>query len=156
MQTEADWKIVFTIASCIHFTGVIFYGFFASGERQPWADPPPEELGILGLENDGQPFTGTWCLKTGGSSSTDSVYGDVPQDRYVKHHAELHSDTNGYSVSSADFSPDRDSSSSSSDKKPQMFMTSRLTSNGPPYDVKTEIVQLPPSDLYMYDGEDGE
>ena len=33
---------MFLIASLIHFGGVIFYGLFASGEKQPWADPPPE------------------------------------------------------------------------------------------------------------------
>jgi hypothetical protein len=32
---------VFLIASIIHFGGVIFYGIFASGEKQPWAEPPP-------------------------------------------------------------------------------------------------------------------
>lgn len=47
LQTRDDWKIVFIIASCIHFSGVIFYGIFASGERQPWADPPEEERGIM-------------------------------------------------------------------------------------------------------------
>jgi hypothetical protein len=25
----------------IHFGGVIFYGMFASGEKQPWAEPSP-------------------------------------------------------------------------------------------------------------------
>jgi MFS transporter, ACS family, solute carrier family 17 (sodium-dependent inorganic phosphate cotransporter), member 6/7/8 len=30
---------VFVIASLIHFFGVIFYGLFASGEQQPWAEP---------------------------------------------------------------------------------------------------------------------
>lgn len=34
---------MFIIASCIHFGGVIFYGIFASGEKQPWAEPPPED-----------------------------------------------------------------------------------------------------------------
>ncbi|BFZ15917.1 hypothetical protein BsWGS_18955 [Bradybaena similaris] len=38
-----DWQYVFLIASFIHFAGVIFYGTFASGEKQPWADPPVEE-----------------------------------------------------------------------------------------------------------------
>jgi hypothetical protein len=33
---------VFLIASLIHFGGVIFYGIFASGEKQPWADPKEE------------------------------------------------------------------------------------------------------------------
>ncbi|CAF3735267.1 unnamed protein product [Rotaria sp. Silwood1] len=36
-----EWAHVFLIASLIHFGGVIFYGLFASGEKQPWAEPPP-------------------------------------------------------------------------------------------------------------------
>ncbi|CAF1486619.1 unnamed protein product [Rotaria sp. Silwood1] len=35
-----EWAHVFLIASLIHFGGVIFYGLFASGEKQPWAEPP--------------------------------------------------------------------------------------------------------------------
>lgn len=35
-----QWQTVFLIASLIHFAGVIFYGIFASGEQQPWAEPP--------------------------------------------------------------------------------------------------------------------
>lgn len=27
------------IAALVHYGGVIFYGIFASGEKQPWADP---------------------------------------------------------------------------------------------------------------------
>ncbi|GAB6029806.1 hypothetical protein CHUAL_005518 [Chamberlinius hualienensis] len=42
-ETASEWERVFVIASLIHFAGVIFYGLFASGEKQPWADPPPEE-----------------------------------------------------------------------------------------------------------------
>lgn len=34
---------MFLIASLIHFAGVIFYGIFASGEKQPWADPKEDE-----------------------------------------------------------------------------------------------------------------
>lgn len=34
---------MFLIASFIHFGGVIFYAIFASGEKQPWADPPDDE-----------------------------------------------------------------------------------------------------------------
>ena len=33
-----EWKEVFIIAAIVHFCGVIFYGMFASGELQPWAD----------------------------------------------------------------------------------------------------------------------
>jgi len=34
---------VFTLAACVHLVGCTFYGIFASGELQPWAEPPAEE-----------------------------------------------------------------------------------------------------------------
>lgn len=34
---------MFTLAACVHLIGCTFYGIFASGELQPWAEPPPEE-----------------------------------------------------------------------------------------------------------------
>ncbi|KAH3890380.1 hypothetical protein DPMN_014460 [Dreissena polymorpha] len=41
-ESADDWERVFIIASSVHFAGVVFYGIFASGEKQPWADPPEE------------------------------------------------------------------------------------------------------------------
>ncbi|XP_063053886.1 vesicular glutamate transporter 2.2 [Engraulis encrasicolus] len=38
-KTREEWQYVFLIASLVHYGGVIFYGIFASGEKQPWADP---------------------------------------------------------------------------------------------------------------------
>lgn len=38
-----EWETVYLIASLIHFAGVTFYGIFASGEKQPWADPPDDD-----------------------------------------------------------------------------------------------------------------
>ncbi|TNN80560.1 Vesicular glutamate transporter 2.1 [Liparis tanakae] len=38
-KTREEWQSVFLIASMVHYGGVIFYGIFASGEKQPWADP---------------------------------------------------------------------------------------------------------------------
>lgn len=35
---------MFLIAGAIHFVGVIFYAIFASGEKQPWADPPVDDV----------------------------------------------------------------------------------------------------------------
>ena len=43
LKTREEWSHVFLIASIIHFAGVIFYGIFASGEKQPWADPKDED-----------------------------------------------------------------------------------------------------------------
>ena len=46
--------MVFIIAGVIHIVGVIFYAIFASGEKQPWADPPeetdPEEIAARTLK----------------------------------------------------------------------------------------------------------
>lgn len=36
---RSSWKKVFFLAATIHFIGVCFYGTFASGELQPWAEP---------------------------------------------------------------------------------------------------------------------
>ena len=44
LQTIAEWETVFLIAGVIHFLGVIFYAIFASGEKQPWADPPLDDV----------------------------------------------------------------------------------------------------------------
>ncbi|GCC25438.1 hypothetical protein chiPu_0003848 [Chiloscyllium punctatum] len=38
-KTQSEWQYVFLIAALVHYAGVIFYGLFASGEKQPWADP---------------------------------------------------------------------------------------------------------------------
>jgi hypothetical protein len=43
LKTREEWSHVFLIASIIHFCGVIFYGIFASGEKQPWADPKEDD-----------------------------------------------------------------------------------------------------------------
>ncbi|XP_072549124.1 solute carrier family 17 member 7a [Salminus brasiliensis] len=50
-KTREEWQYVFLIASLVHYGGVIFYGLFASGEKQPWADAEDtseEKCGILG------------------------------------------------------------------------------------------------------------
>ncbi|XP_059381183.1 vesicular glutamate transporter 1 [Carassius carassius] len=50
-KTREEWQYVFLIASLVHYGGVIFYGIFASGEQQPWAEPEnmsEEKCGIIG------------------------------------------------------------------------------------------------------------
>ncbi|KAJ8922636.1 hypothetical protein NQ315_007668 [Exocentrus adspersus] len=42
-RTKEEWRIVFIISAMIHYSGIIFYGIFASGELQPWADSKLEE-----------------------------------------------------------------------------------------------------------------
>ncbi|XP_037538725.1 vesicular glutamate transporter 3 isoform X3 [Nematolebias whitei] len=38
-KTRLEWQNVFVIASMVHYSGVIFYAIFASGELQDWANP---------------------------------------------------------------------------------------------------------------------
>lgn len=56
-----EWHEVFQMAGCIHLCGVIFYYFFASGELQPWAEPPQDSPSDLDIEVDlsGQPTSET-------------------------------------------------------------------------------------------------
>ncbi|KAM6032509.1 vesicular glutamate transporter 1 isoform 3-T3 [Theristicus caerulescens] len=42
-KTREEWQWVFLIAALVHYGGVAFYGAFASGEPQRWAEPPREE-----------------------------------------------------------------------------------------------------------------
>ncbi|XP_071156325.1 vesicular glutamate transporter 2.1-like [Mytilus edulis] len=44
------WREVFMVAGCLHIAGVIYYGIFASGEKQPWADGV-QESNILDVIN---------------------------------------------------------------------------------------------------------
>ncbi|KAM9785122.1 solute carrier family 17 member 7a [Syngnathus typhle] len=49
-KTRDEWQYVFLIASLVHYGGVVFYGLFASGEKQPWADiedTSQEKCGIM-------------------------------------------------------------------------------------------------------------
>ncbi|XP_062932034.1 vesicular glutamate transporter 3 isoform X2 [Cynocephalus volans] len=49
-KTREEWQNVFLIAALVHYSGVIFYGVFASGEKQEWADPgdlSEEKCGII-------------------------------------------------------------------------------------------------------------
>lgn len=39
-KTHEEWEAVFYIASGVYLAGALFYGLFASGERQKWAEIP--------------------------------------------------------------------------------------------------------------------
>ena len=41
-EHPGEWSNVFELAGTIHFCGVIFYAIFASGELQPWSEPPSD------------------------------------------------------------------------------------------------------------------
>ncbi|XP_041746599.1 vesicular glutamate transporter 3-like isoform X2 [Coregonus clupeaformis] len=49
-KTRLEWQNVFVIAAMVHYTGVIFYAIFASGDKQDWADPEStsdDKIGII-------------------------------------------------------------------------------------------------------------
>jgi hypothetical protein len=41
LQTKDEWRIIFYLAGFIYCGGAIFFGVFASGDRQPWAETDP-------------------------------------------------------------------------------------------------------------------
>ncbi|XP_056425378.1 vesicular glutamate transporter 3 [Hyla sarda] len=52
-KSREEWQNVFLIAAIVHYSGVIFYGIFASGDKQDWADPESlseDKCGII--DND--------------------------------------------------------------------------------------------------------
>ncbi|KAJ8398895.1 hypothetical protein AAFF_G00418030 [Aldrovandia affinis] len=51
-KTRLEWQNVFVIASMVHYTGVIFYAIFASGEKQDWADPESTSEDKCGLVDE--------------------------------------------------------------------------------------------------------
>lgn len=72
VQKRKEWETVFLIAALIHFAGVIFYAIFASGEKQPWADPPS----AINNETWKPPMNGdTTASLDGGMTSYGTVNG---------------------------------------------------------------------------------
>ncbi|XP_063293428.1 vesicular glutamate transporter 2 [Pelobates fuscus] len=51
-KSREEWQYVFLIAALVHYGGVIFYGIFASGEKQPWADPEQTSEEKCGFINE--------------------------------------------------------------------------------------------------------
>lgn len=156
LQTEESWKIVFVIASCIHFSGVLFYGFYASGERQPWADPPEEEIGILNANTPDSPDQYKTTRMFLRLSSDDSLSSPAPPDLYVKkiiqnggynpmYEGPASEKGNGFAFNLKQRSISNSPETSSSN----LSLVSKLASEGPSYDVVTETVQIESKDTWL-------
>ncbi|XP_022083703.1 vesicular glutamate transporter 1-like isoform X2 [Acanthaster planci] len=65
-KTADDWEKVFLIAACVHFVGVLFYGIFASGEKQPWASPPRQHMPEINGKGLGPDIAGVVHQKSKG------------------------------------------------------------------------------------------
>nr|KAG5698662.1 hypothetical protein BaRGS_003176 [Batillaria attramentaria] len=71
-----QWQTVFLIASLIHFGGVIFYAIFASGEKQPWADPPTSSTDDKWRPEQTLQQENNWKFP-GGYGSTQTAVNDI-------------------------------------------------------------------------------
>lgn len=81
LQTREEWQYVFLIASLVHYGGVIFYGLFASGEKQPWADPEltsEEKCGFID-EDELAEETGDITQSYGAFGGPAKTYGATTQ-----------------------------------------------------------------------------
>ncbi|XP_076449981.1 vesicular glutamate transporter 1-like [Babylonia areolata] len=72
-----QWQTVFLIASLIHFAGVIFYAIFASGEKQPWAEPPTSEDKWKPEQTLQQTHENGWSYQGGTYGSTGEAAHDI-------------------------------------------------------------------------------
>lgn len=73
---------MFVIASMVHYTGVIFYAIFASGEKQDWADPEStseDKCGIIG-EDELADESEAGCDSSLASSAKKKSYGAMTTD----------------------------------------------------------------------------
>ena len=57
------------MAACVHIFGVIFYGFFASAEKQVWAEPHAD---MIKLVDDLDEFDGEETSNYGAISTAPS------------------------------------------------------------------------------------
>ncbi|XP_056634797.1 vesicular glutamate transporter 1 [Diorhabda sublineata] len=83
-KKKEEWQIVFIISAMVHYSGIIFYGLFASGELQDWADPSIEEEKQWSQMNEAMPIkkqtpqNGVVQRQTSMSSSYGSVETPLP------------------------------------------------------------------------------
>uniref|UniRef100_A0A0K0DTI7 MFS domain-containing protein n=2 Tax=Strongyloides stercoralis TaxID=6248 RepID=A0A0K0DTI7_STRER len=67
------WVKVFLLASLIHFTGITFYGVYASGELQDWAEPKPEEEPWNTINQSSNSTKNNNTLQNYGTSNTTNI-----------------------------------------------------------------------------------
>ncbi|RXM33512.1 Vesicular glutamate transporter 2.1 [Acipenser ruthenus] len=102
-KTREEWQYVFLIAALVHYGGVIFYGIFASGEKQPWADPEQTSEEKCGFINEDELAEETGDITQGYSNlgvaktygATTQLNGGWPdgwekKDKYVQEGQDAH------------------------------------------------------------------
>lgn len=126
----------------VHFLGIIFYGIFASGEKQPWAEPPeedrwrPEDT----LKPDG---SGGKLFSYGAFHADDKMNGGVMSNGHVTNSNPGNGEYGGF------------------DKSEEYYNNGyggdygkRMSFDAPLYNTKEELVQVQSKDSYLNDKRD--
>ncbi|XP_005996777.1 vesicular glutamate transporter 1 [Latimeria chalumnae] len=82
-KTREEWQYVFLIASLVHYGGVIFYGIFASGEKQPWAEPEESNEEKCGFIHEDELANETEDIAQGFGGSGGGGYGATKTTSFV-------------------------------------------------------------------------
>ncbi|GCB71439.1 hypothetical protein scyTo_0008837 [Scyliorhinus torazame] len=113
-KTREEWQNVFVIASVVHYSGVIFYGIFASGEKQDWADPEDtseDKCGIISQDelaeetelNDESYIGPKKKMSYGATSQINGARKESWKKKRGKAHEELVEDQNSYHCENGDY-----------------------------------------------------
>ncbi|GCC38497.1 hypothetical protein chiPu_0017011 [Chiloscyllium punctatum] len=113
-KTREEWQHVFVIASVVHYSGVIFYGIFASGEKQDWADPDQgseDKCGIIGHDelaeetelSEDNHISPKKKMSYGATSQINGARKESWRIRRGKAHEELVDDQNSYHCENGDY-----------------------------------------------------
>ncbi|XP_038636945.1 vesicular glutamate transporter 3 [Scyliorhinus canicula] len=113
-KTREEWQNVFVIASVVHYSGVIFYGIFASGEKQDWADPEDtseDKCGIISQDelaeetelNDESYISPKKKMSYGATSQINGARKESWKKKRGKAHEELLEDQNSYHCENGDY-----------------------------------------------------
>ncbi|XP_078075669.1 vesicular glutamate transporter 3 isoform X2 [Mustelus asterias] len=113
-KTREEWQNVFVIASVVHYSGVIFYGIFASGEKQDWADPEEtseDKCGIISHDelaeetelNDESYISPKKKMSYGATSQINGARKESWRKSRGKAHEDVLEDQNSYHCENGDY-----------------------------------------------------
>ncbi|XP_063401010.1 vesicular glutamate transporter 1-like isoform X1 [Mytilus trossulus] len=143
--TADEWQNVFIIASVVHFLGITFYGIFASGEQQHWAEPHGEDT--WRPEDTLKPDTTGKFLSYGAFQEQTSDY-KGPNNGVIAMNGNVGNGHTGFNSSNNSKGPrDRNDDTSQSSFGQYSF-------DGPMYETKEELVQVQSRDRYLSEDRD--
>ena len=145
LQTADEWQTVFIIASVIHFLGITFYGIFASGEQQHWAEPHGEDT--WKPEDTLKPDTTGKYFSYGAFQEKISDY-KGPSNGVITMNGKV---GNGHAGFNSNFTNEQYKYDETSSQN-QSF--GQYSFDGPMYETREELVQAPSRDKYLNEDRD--